>query len=144
MINKFVDILLNVEKEAGDDFSGLGVVVYSDIAGIPIYPLQNGSFVSDDVDLIDTFVDISKVQSPYHDGFHFVTSDLTLTHISQYFSPPIVLDLEVERIRVVGGRYMAALFGSCLTNILMTGIVTRNNGVIIFEDGSEVFSKDSV
>lgn len=142
MIDEFKEVLLNIEAEVSDDFSGIGIVIYSDIEGIPIFPLQNVSFVSKYTGLIPTFVEISKVESPYHDGFHFITSDLTLTHTSQYFSPPIVQGVEVDSSRIIGGRYMAALFGSCLDNILMTGIVTKNNGVVIFKNGEEVYSKD--
>lgn len=142
MINKFKEVLLNIEKEASDDFAGIGIVVYADIEDIPIFPLQNVSYTFKNVDIVSTFVEISKVESLYHDGFHFINSDLTLTHISQYFSPPIVQGVVVDSSRIIGGRYMAALFGSCLSNILLTGVVTRNNGVVIFENGKEIFSKD--
>ncbi|MEY8198560.1 MAG: hypothetical protein RPS47_04910 [Colwellia sp.] len=142
MIENFKEILLKVEDGAGDDFSGIGVVLYSDMKGIPVFPLHNPNFESGDDDLVSTFVEISKVANPYHDGFHFISSSLKLTHTSQYFSPPIVSGVKVDRSRVVGGRYMAALFGSCIQSALLTGIVTKSNGVVIFKNGAEIFSKE--
>ncbi|PCJ45351.1 MAG: hypothetical protein COA74_15875 [Gammaproteobacteria bacterium] len=143
MIENFKEILLKVEKKADDDFSGIGIVLYSEIKGIPIFPLHNYSFEAEDDVLVSTFVEISKLSNPFHDGFHLISSSLKLTHTSQYFSPSIVPGIEVDRARVaVGGRYMAALFGSCIQNILLTGIVTKSNGVVIFKNGMEVFSKE--
>lgn len=143
MIENFKGILLKVEKEAGDDFSGIGIVLYSEINEIPIFPLHSNNIEAEGDGLVPTLVKISKINSSYHDGFHFISSNFKLTHTSQYFSPSIVHGIEIGSDRVaVGGRYMAALFGSCLQNILLTGIVTKSNGVVIFKDGMEVFSKE--
>ncbi len=138
----FKEILLKIEDKVGDEFSGIGIVLYSDLEGIPIFPLNSFNFNAGDDDLVSTFVEISKVSSPHHDGFNFISSSFKLTHTSQYFSPPIERSVEVERSKPFGGRYMAALFGSIIKNVLMTGIVTKSNGVIIFQNGIEVFSKD--
>ncbi|MFT6834586.1 MAG: DNA integrity scanning protein DisA with diadenylate cyclase activity [Francisellaceae bacterium] len=143
MINNFKDILLKIDKESDDDFSGVGTVLYSDINEIPIYPLNINNIEAEVDKLIPTLIKISKISSPFHDGFHFISSNFKLTHASQYFSPPIICGIEIGTARVaVGGRYMAALFGSCMRNILLTGIVTKSNGVVIFKDGMEVYSKE--
>lgn len=143
MIDTFKEILLKVDEQSDDDFSGLGTVVYSDSSKIPIYPLNTNNIEAESDNLIPTLVKISKVNSLYHDGFHFISSNFKLTHASQYFSPPIVRDIEIGKVRVaIGGRYMAALFGSCMRNVLLTGIVTKSNGIVIFKDGKEVYSKE--
>lgn len=143
MIDNFKEILLKVEKEADEDFSGIGIVLYSEINEIPIFPLHSNNIQAEADELVPTLVKISKINSSYHDGFHFLSSNFALTHASQYFSPSIVHGIEIGRDRIaVGGRYMAALFGSCLQNVLLTGIVTKSNGVVIFKDGMEVLSKE--
>lgn len=143
MIDKFKEILLKVEKEADDDFSGIGIILYSEINEIPVFPLHGNNIEVEEDELVPTLVKISKINSSYHDGFHFISSNFKLSHTSQYFSPPIVRGIRVGKARVaVGGRYMAALFGSCIPSILLTGIVTKSNGVVIFKDGVEVYSKE--
>jgi hypothetical protein len=91
---------------------------------------------------VSSLFEISKLSNKYHDGFHFISSSLKLTHASHYFSPPIVHDVKLAQSKIIGGRYMAALFGSCIQNVLLTGIVTKNNGVVIFKNGAEVFSTE--
>lgn len=142
MIENIKNLLLKVDSGSGDDFSGIGIVIYSDMNEIPIFPLHNSKFRAGDNDLVQTLIEISKVSNPYHDGFHFISSSLKLTRTSQYFSPPIVHDVKVDQSKIIGGRHVAALFGSCLQNVLLTGIVTKNNGVVIFKNGIEVFSKE--
>jgi hypothetical protein len=143
MIDSFIEILLKVEKEADDDFSGIGIVLYSEINEIPMFPLHSNNIEAEGDELVPTLAKISKVNSSYHDGFHFISSNFKLSHTSQYFSPPIVHGIEIGTARVaVGGRYMAALFGSCIQNVLFTGIVTKGNGIVIFKNGVEVFSKE--
>ena len=143
MIDNFKKILLKVEKEADEDFSGIGIVLYSEFKEIPVFPLNSHNIEAEGDNLVLTLANISKVSSLNHDGFHFISSNFKLTHTSQYFSPSIVRGIEIDPGRVVvGGRYMAALFGSCMQNILLTGIVTKSNGVVIFKDGVEVYSKE--
>jgi hypothetical protein len=143
MIDNFKNILLKVEKEADDDFSGIGIVLYSELNEIPVFPLHSNNIEAEGDELVPTLVTISRINSSYHDGFHFISSDFKLSHTSQYFSPPIVRGIKNSTAReAVGGRYMAALFGSCIQGILYTGIVTKSNGVVIFKNGMEVYSKE--
>ena len=143
MLETLKNILLKVENGSGSDFSGIGIVVYSDMNGIPVFPLHSSYYDRNEgKELESILIEISKLGSPYHDGFHFISSDAKLTHISQYFSPPIMQRINVDKSKIVGGRYMAALFGSCLQNVLLTGIVTNSNGIIIFENGKEIFFKE--
>ncbi|OYW22373.1 MAG: hypothetical protein B7Z43_07260, partial [Sphingomonas sp. 12-62-6] len=77
----------------------------------------------------------------HHDGFHILTAELKLVAVSQYFSPPVVAGLEIDRSRPFGGRYLAALFGSMLPGTLATGIATKALGTIVFSGGQEVYRK---
>ena len=40
MLETLKNILLKVENGSGSDFSGIGIVVYSDMNGIPVFPLH--------------------------------------------------------------------------------------------------------
>jgi hypothetical protein len=144
MFDEIKKVLLEVDRKAGSDFSGTGIVVYTNMNEIPVFPLHRSKFQSSDDGLVTSLIEISKLSNPHHDGFHFISSSLILTHTSQYFSPPIVNNVKINQSKIIGGRYMAALFGSCLKNVLLTGIVTRNNGVVIFKSGAEVFSLEKI
>lgn len=77
------------------------------------------------------------ISSEYHDGFHILDSSLHLKLVAQYFSPPVVRDVALDRSKLFGGRYVAALFGSVLAGVLLTGIASREFGIAIFERGTE-------
>lgn len=84
-----------------------------------------------------TLASISRIDSEFHDGFHILTSDWKLSHISQYFSPPIA-DIVLDRSKRFGGRYVAAIMGSVIPDILLTGLASRDFGVSVFQNGVEV------
>ncbi|WP_166018790.1 hypothetical protein [Cobetia sp. MB87] len=141
MLDDIKKLLLNIANYSGDDFTGLGIVVYDDILNIPIFPLHKNSLVASSPDVESYLLSISKKTNIFHDGFHFLSSNLSLTHISYYFSPPIVNELEIERLGI-GGRYMAAIFGSCLSDVYLTGIVTESKRVVLFVDGVEIYYRE--
>lgn len=97
MIKKFKETLLKVDEEAGDDFSGIGIVLSNTIDGVPIFPLHNSNFEPIHDNLLLTLIEISKAGNIHHDGFHFISADLKLTHTSQYFSPPIIKDIKIRQ-----------------------------------------------
>lgn len=139
MINRLKAILLEVRSLSGEEFSGVGVVVYENIENIPIFPLRKNILSFNDDDIVKTLVKISTLKGKYHDGFHLISHDWRLTHISQYFSPPIVKSAKVDYGKPFGGRYIAALFGSSLPDVLFTGIASSEFGIAIFKEGEEVF-----
>lgn len=140
-LTKLVDTLTQVKQLATHDFSGIGLVVYKDIKNIPIFPLQQQNFKTNPNNLVSDLLVISRYDSEYHDGFHFISEDFEMSHVAQYFSPPIISNADVDYSKVLGGRFMAALFGSYVKSVLLTGILTRGNGIIIFEHGNTVYSK---
>jgi len=56
-----------------------------------------------------------------------------MTHISQFFSPPIIPDLKINEN--YGARYHSAQYGSCIKGVILTGVVNSNNQYHIFEKG---------
>ena len=123
---------------AGDDFTGLGVVVSTESAVLPIFPIGPVIEIDPQIAPIDLLGMISVARSPHHDGFHILNPRLRVCAISQYFSPPVVPEIQINRAMPFGGRYLAALFGSTLHGVSATGIATPTLGVIIFVNGLEV------
>jgi hypothetical protein len=139
MIAKLRHVLWQVQEAVGENFTGVGVLVCDTPDILPILPLRPVSTLSRPIGLVGTLAAISVPDSEYHDGFHIVSSDWRLLRVSQYFSPPIVADARIDRTKVFGGRYIAALFGSAIRGVKLAGIASRGFGVAIFKDGSEHF-----
>src|SRR3546814_19949309 len=69
----------------------------------------------------------------HHDGFHVLTPELKIEKVAQYFSPPIVPEVRIDRQKRFGSRYLAASFGSMIPDVLATGISSREFGVTDFQ-----------
>jgi hypothetical protein len=121
MISKLRSILWQVHEAAGEDFTGVGVLVCHAPDILPILPLRPVSTLGRGRDLVHSLAAISIPCSEYHDGFHIVSSDWRLIRVSQYFSPPIVPDATIDRTKLFGGRYIAALFGSAIHRVHVAG-----------------------
>ena len=132
------DTLKLVRSRAGMKFSGIGLLACDTPERIPIFPIRLPDQPPIGFDLIDFLAAISNTTNEYHDGFHILSTELRLIRIAQYFSPPIIFNASVDRTRRFGGRYLAALFGSALPEVRITGIASADFGIAIFERGSEV------
>ena len=137
MTDELRELLWQVQTAAGKDFSGLGLLVCDTPEDLPITPLRPKSDPPFGRSLVDSLVTVSSTNSEYHDGFHIVSTGWKLTMVAQYFSPPIVKDAVIDRRKVFGGRYMAALFGSAIPEVALSGIASGGFGVAIFMDGIE-------
>jgi hypothetical protein len=113
-------ILACAQSRCGDQFSGTGVIVADKIEILPILALRSDSRPTMSGDTTSVLAAISILRSEYHDGFHVLDSNLRLQLVSQYFSPPIVEGISLDRSRNFGGRYVAALFGSVLRVLFAT------------------------
>jgi len=122
-------------------FAGIGLLVYTS-QDLPVTPL-----VQDVTDLrlptrnrdeaLALLSTISRYDSRFHDGFHLVDGNtLRVTHVSQFFSPPIPSDLsDLGSTRGVGARYMAAYLGSLMTGVALTAILSGDEGGLVFDRG---------
>ena len=136
-----LDILGSTEARKEYSFMGLGIIIYKTIENLPISSLTDMSKgenlpISEIGDIKEKLLQYSKIDSPFHDGFHLISSNLELTHISQFFSPPVVDDPKISIGYNHGARYRAAQFGSCIPDIVVTGVLSNNYGAIIFRNGS--------
>lgn len=136
LVNLLRDIYLNSDS----DFSGLGLIVCEDTKSLPVFPLrQNSDFFKSSKSLEITLLEISSFLSEYHDGFHVISPNGNIKMISQYFSPPIDKTVVVSYSKSFGGRYLAALFGSTIPSVVLTGVVSRGFGLAVFRNGTEIY-----
>lgn len=131
-------LLRTVRADAGQDFSGIGILVTTTPDRLPIVPLRPPFRLDTALPVERVLADISHADNEFHDGFHILSPRLDLILHSHYFSPPVVPGLATDPGRRLGGRYMAALFGSCLDGVLAAGVASTAYGVIVFEGGREI------
>lgn len=143
MIDQLKQVLSRVHSLASSDFAGIGLLLCTSDEDLPIYPLRPGGQIPPCPDLVQCLVGISSAQSEFHDGFHIVSTDWKLLKVSQYFSPPIIPAAQIDWSKKFGGRYLAALFGSCLPPVVAAGIASNGFGLAIFQNGHEVYFERS-
>jgi hypothetical protein len=138
LIARLHSLLREVRDEGGKSFSGIGVLVTAAPGDLPILPLRPVSILCDRRSTLEILVTISHASNEFHDGFHILSPALDVTLVSLYFSPPIVAGVGVDPVRRLGGRYMAALFGSALPGVIAAGVASAGYGVAVFLRGLEV------
>lgn len=138
LTDALLELLVDVEARAGIEFSGTGLIVSTRPQDLPILGLRPVSDPGEAADVAGLLATISNPTHEYHDGFHVLGPDLRLLRIAQYFSPPIVPFAPIDRSRRFGGRYLAAMFGSALPGVLVTGVASGDFGIAVFRDGQEV------
>lgn len=140
MINELISTLHEIRKAAGFEFSGIGIIICNTPDNLPIFPirLEKPSFSGHN--LVSKLTEVSSLKSNFHDGFHVISSEMKIQKIAQYFSPPIVFNVTIDRTKNFGGRYLAALFGSVLPHVTATGIASNGFGIAVFQNGKEIYS----
>ncbi len=143
IINAFVNMLTELSAIKSQNFSGAGFVLYNNLTELSQYhcnlvndgqlipPLKLGT-----KSLIVYLEEISKYQHPYHDGFHFINSEGVLTHVAQFFSPPV--NKFLPKILGQGARTFCSQCGSNVNGVLMVGSVFSNRSIYLFEKGNLV------
>ncbi|MES2299477.1 MAG: hypothetical protein V4582_20740 [Pseudomonadota bacterium] len=143
MSHRMTNLMENVRRLKGPGFVGLGVIVYRRLLGLPVIPLGSQAnahprLPAQGIDTIaDILAEIADRSSPWHDGFHLVDSDtFTLTHVSQFFSPPLPTSGSISGVSEhMGARQMAALLGSRMPNIECIVLLNQDGAVHVFKDG---------
>lgn len=136
----FVNLLKELSQCKSQYFSGAGFVLYDNLQflakyhcnlvndGQPVPPLKLGS-----PELISYLIEIASCQHAYHDGFHFINASGILTHVAQFFSPPV--DKLLANIPGQGARTFCSQCGSNVQGVLMVGSVSSNHTIYLFEKG---------
>ncbi|WP_112922947.1 diadenylate cyclase [Escherichia coli] len=139
---KLYKLLYDIWKKSSRAyFSGIGVIICNNPDSLPITSLRNIDPIQNDSTL-ELLSRISNKNSKYHDGFHILDEAGNVTYTAQYFSPPIIENISFDSSRLVGGRFVAALYGSCIDEIKLTGIVGERGRLSIFEAGKEVYYEE--
>ena len=122
--------------------NNVGLILYNNLNELPISDLKepdgNANLPLEKIEtIIEYLATISDVNHKNHDGFHLISSEkFHLTHISQYFSTPIVKNVELEFH--YGSRYRTAFYGSFLPGVSACGVLSKNYGPTIFVKGKKV------
>lgn len=142
LIERMKETLRSVMALRTYDFSGIGIIVCSWPEKLPMVPLSKSEPNFDGGDLVRQLVAIASRGSAYHDGFHVISKTWQLTRVAQYFSPPVAEDAVIDRSKRFGGRYLAALFGSSIPAVSLSGIASEDFGIAVFERGREIFFEE--
>ncbi|MEO8736582.1 MAG: hypothetical protein ABI380_08585 [Edaphobacter sp.] len=123
-------------------FSGLGLILYYPRLPLPVLPLvQSASALplptrnlQESIQLLHV---LCQFDSAFHDGFHLVDAEsLSITHVSQFFSPPIPdIVPELRTDHPIGARFMSAWLGSNLPAVCMTATLSKSEGGLVFSRG---------
>ncbi len=140
LINELYETLLRLYKESEKPFPGIGILVCNDLENIPVFPLYKTSPSLVSSNLYDGLLQISSLQSAYHDGFHVLSEKLKVTHAAQYFYPSPIPGMELDAHKHYGARYFVAKIGSMLPDVHCSAIVGSNYGVCVFEKGKLIKS----
>lgn len=138
LCGRLFTLLMEASKLCGREFTGTGVIVHPEPNELGLFPIASDAGFQPSESVQRTIAEISKPGSPWHDGFHILNPALELIAVSQYFSPPVIQDVSIDRERPFGGRYLAALFGSKIDGVIATGIATPSLGSVVFRDGREL------
>jgi len=137
----FIKFLEKIKRKAKkfEDFSGIGILVYqsSYLSKIPHFSLRPTFRVTKKMTIgenstLDFLLQISKKRSKFHDGFHFFNENGELTHISQYFVPPI---RKIKPNESHGMRYHVALLGSYIRGVIFTAVILEKGEAFLFSKG---------
>jgi len=84
-------------------------------------------------------MELSQHRSPFHDGFVFFNEKGVLTHIAQYFVPSIVPGIIPNE--GAGIRFHSAKYGSYISGVIATGVVSRKQLAHFFVKGEQYLIK---
>jgi hypothetical protein len=138
MIDELHHLLQGVRARAGATFCGVGVLICDNPQELPLVPLRLDRQIPAGDDLPSVLAELSRSECDLHDGFHVLSSSLRLIRVAQYFSPPAPQSVVIDRSRPIGGRYLAAQFGSALPQVGAAGVLGRGLALAVFSDGLEV------
>lgn len=146
VIENFLNLLIDLSEAEDKSFSGAGFVLYDDPKTLKQYHCnlvndeQTLPFLKLGTDeLLLYLTKISNYQHPYHDGFHFINGDGVLTHVAQFFSPPV--SQLIPNVQGQGARTFCSQCGSNIEGVILMGSVSSNRNIYLFENGKLVNEK---
>lgn len=133
-------IRLMLGQGAPADFSGFGVVIYQGyFDDLPVSPLLEDSEIeppiNNNAEIANLLLSISRYSDARHDGFHFIHERRGLTHLCQFFSPPIPTSYKPKKYGI-GARYRSSELGSLINDVTAVIVVEKDGDISIFIDGT--------
>ena len=83
-----------------------------------------------------TVIDVSDYHNDLHDGFDMIDSKGNLTHVAQYFVPPIVKRFQPNLKH--GVRLHSSICGSVLDGVICIGVISSGRDIYILRNGSYI------
>ncbi|HTG65021.1 MAG TPA: hypothetical protein VL859_01475 [Flavobacterium sp.] len=147
MLKKIIKLCTDLNNLKSKNFEGIGLIVYKNFENLPVTSMNVNeiNFILPIInydDILKKLIEISSSESKIQDGFHLLSNEFKLTHVSQYFSTPIMKEIIVENN--YGSRYRTALYGSLLPSVSFTAVMSKNYGLIVFKKGIEVYKEDLI
>ena len=137
-----IRLLKQLKRSRSEDFSGIGIVFYSQLGGLPSTPLGSLAATKPELPIFGfeaitcTLTYVSDRISSWHDGFHMIDMESeSLTHLSQFLVPPLGDLLQHVNNRPYGARQMTALLTSMIPGIVCVGVLSTSGEVRVYENG---------
>jgi hypothetical protein len=145
-LSDIFDLLGAVRELRTQGFAGLGIIYYRSISDLPIMSLAGDSHDAPRLPVLGrsevarVLAEVSDRSSRWHDGFHLLdASNGSLTHLSQFVSPPLVVgDTDLASLHPRGAREMAAILTSRISSVVAVAVIRTDGEVSVFRAGSAV------
>ena len=135
-------LLKRLKRLRPKSFSGVGLVFYSHLEGLPSTPLGSRTATTPDLPVLGieaiarVLAGVSDHGSPWHDGFHMIDMrSKTLTYLSQYLAPSLAGQSKLPEDRPHGARQMTALLSSTIPGIEYVGILSTAEEIVVYQNG---------
>lgn len=139
LIEKAYNLCKKIVAKKPKNFSGIGIVAYEtnvfdetlhcDLRpGIICKPYS----IEEDA-VVDYLVNIADYHSILHDGFHMINEKGILTHVAQYFVPPVIKEIEPNQDH--GVRLYSSLCGSTLEGVIFIATICTDMSIYILKNG---------
>jgi hypothetical protein len=136
-------LLVAVAQRRAANFSGLGLIFYENLAELPHMQLTGPDDrpislpIHGMEPIAEILSSISATSSPWHDGFHLIDIENgSLTHLSQFISPPMIPRSDTAEIKLpLGARQAAALLSSLISGVACAGLISVTGDVTIYRNG---------
>lgn len=141
ILDEFKALISDLSNLQLDNFSGIGLLLYSNLDLLDFIPMKNNEIVNLNQivgkENIFNFIKNNCVSNSYfHDGFHFINEHCELTHLSCYLSPQIDNKIFIEE--KYGSRFRTAIYSSIIEGVESVGIIGKSYGKVILEKGKIV------
>lgn len=142
-----IELLRRVAEVTKADFSGVGLICYSDLSNLPHVALSVPCDVIralpiTGVNATGAFLaDASCASSPLHDGFHLIAvQSFALTHVCHFIAPAIPTDQSGLQL-AAGARHMSAQLSSRAQGIAAAALIARDGTGVVYEGGIKIFEE---